>query len=76
MVAIIVVVHDGPKFIALTLGTHELITRGLGREDRRAALEGPEWVTWWPALGRGRGHSQFQGYVQPGVILTYLMWRS
>lgn len=52
LVAIRVVVYDGPKFIALTLATHELITRELGREDGRAALGGPGWLTWWPALVR------------------------
>lgn len=72
MVAVRVVVYDGPKFIALTLETHELITRGLGREDRRTALGGDMVASF----GEGRGHSQFQGYVQPGVILAYLMWRS
>lgn len=45
LVAIRVAVYNGPKFIALSLGTRaltfDLRSEGLGREDRRAALGGP-----------------------------------
>lgn len=85
MVAIRIVVHNEPKFIALPLGTHELtfdllISKGVdrGQEGSTGASRVGDMVAGFGKgiWGREGSFTEFQDYVQPGVVLAYLMWRS
>lgn len=51
LVAISVVVYNGPKFIVLSLGTHELTfdllrSKGIGQRGLEGCTLGPRVVTW------------------------------